>query len=380
MDFTLTTYKKLLNTLKSKGYTFQPFADAIENPRPNTIILRHDVDLHPENALRTARIEHSLGIRSTYFFRIIPETFKPEIIRQIADLNHEIGYHYEDMTLAAGSAGSRQYAESSNREEVRSRKYEVSSKKDCSKQKAETSDEESIEEGTGKSAEGIPFRGPRGKRGKTEAGDRRQAAGESSNGEEVRSRKYEVSSKKAYSKQSRDAIHRVLNVIKSKNKTPENKTTLIDHAYQLFCHHLEQLRQYAEIKTICMHGSPKSKYDSRDIWNRYDYRKLGIIGEPYFDIDFDEVFYLTDTGRRWDGWKVSLRDKVPQQEQWEKEGLVFHTTKDIIKAAHQNKLPDKIMITTHPQRWTDRPLPWMKEWILQNLKNIVKRILVASEK
>ena len=103
----------------------------------------------------------------------------------------------------------------------------------------------------------------------------------------------------------------------AREENPENKTTLIDHAYQLFCHHLEQLRQYAEIKTICMHGSPKSKYDSKDIWeNRqgagqgYDYRALGIIGEPYFEIDFDEVFYLTDTGRRWDGWKVSLRDKA----------------------------------------------------------------------
>ena len=132
-----------------------------------------------------------------------------------------------------------------------------------------------------------------------------------------------------------------------------------------------------------MHGSPKSRYDSKDIWeNRqgagqeYDYRQLGIIGEPYFDIDFDEVFYLTDTGRRWDGWKVSLRDKVPQQEIWEKEGLVFHSTKDIIKAAENNQLPNKIMITTHPQRWTDRPLPWVKELVWQRVKNVGKYFLV----
>ena len=59
-----------------------------------------------------------------------------------------------------------------------------------------------------------------------------------------------------------------------------------------------------------MHGSPRSKWDSRDIWQKYDYKKPGIIAEPYFDINFDEVFYLTDTGRRWDGWKVSLRDKL----------------------------------------------------------------------
>jgi len=135
------------------------------------------------------------------------------------------------------------------------------------------------------------------------------------------------------------------------------------------------------------HGSPKSKYDSRDTWkNRqeagqeYDYRKLGIIGEPYFDIDFDKVFYLTDTGRRWDGWKTSIRDKVPQQERWKKQGLVFHTTKDIIKAAENNQLPDKIMITTHPQRWTNKLIPWIKKFVWQRIKNTGKYLLVQKKK
>jgi hypothetical protein len=88
------------------------------------------------------------------------------------------------------------------------------------------------------------------------------------------------------------------------------------------------------------------------------------------------VFYLTDTGRRWDGWKVSLRDKIPQKEEWKKQGLVFHSTKNIIKAAENNNLPNKIMITTHPQRWTDRPVPWVKELVWQNLKNVGKYFLV----
>ena len=100
------------------------------------------------------------------------------------------------------------------------------------------------------------------------------------------------------------------------------------------------------------------------------------MGEPYFDINFDEVFYLTDTGRRWDGWKVSLRDKVPQQEQWKEQGLVFHSTQDVIRAAQKGKLPDKIMMTFHPQRWTDRPLPWLKELVWQGVKNFGKYFLV----
>jgi hypothetical protein len=91
---------------------------------------------------------------------------------------------------------------------------------------------------------------------------------------------------------------------------------------------------------------------------------------------FRKVFNLTDTGRRWDGWKVSLRNKVPQQETWAKQGLVFHSTKDIIHAAENNQLPDKIMIKTHPQRRTDRPVPWVKELVWQNVKNVGKYFLV----
>ncbi len=61
-------------------------------------------------------------------------------------------------------------------------------------------------------------------------------------------------------------------------------------------------------------GSPTSKFDSRDLWKKYDYRDFGIIGEPYFDIDFSKVLYLSDTGRRWDGDKFNVRDRVLRPE------------------------------------------------------------------
>ena len=95
MDFTLKTYKNLLRTLKTRGFAFYTFSGYLQKEqakRPNQqVILRHDVDLLPENALQTAKIENNLGIRSTYFFRIIPEVFQPGIIREIAGLGHEVG-------------------------------------------------------------------------------------------------------------------------------------------------------------------------------------------------------------------------------------------------------------------------------------------------
>jgi len=134
-----------------------------------------------------------------------------------------------------------------------------------------------------------------------------------------------------------------------------------------------------------MHGSPLSKWDNRDLWERYDYRDFGIIAEPYFDLDFDEVFYLTDTGRRWDGDSVSVRDKVKMLERGnvktlerKKEfwNLKFRHTWDIIKAVERGLLPDKIILNVHPQRWTDNPLEWTKELDWQNFKNVIKRLML----
>ncbi len=157
-------------------------------------------------------------------------------------------------------------------------------------------------------------------------------------------------------------------------ESERGREELIDLAYESFCRNLEMFRKNFDIKTICMHGSPRSKYDNKDIWKKYDYKELVIIGEPYLDIDFNEVFYLTDTGRRWDGYKVSIRDKVSnQQKKWEEQGLVFHSTQDIINAAEENRLPDKMMMTFHPQRWHDNMLMWTEELVTQNIKNVIKR-------
>jgi hypothetical protein len=71
-----------------------------------------------------------------------------------------------------------------------------------------------------------------------------------------------------------------------------------------------------------------------------------------------------------------VHGKVPRQEYWIKQGLVFHSTRDIIKAANEGRLPDKIMMTFHPQRWNDKPLPWLKELVWQGVKNVGKRVLL----
>lgn len=156
-----------------------------------------------------------------------------------------------------------------------------------------------------------------------------------------------------------------------------------DAAYDDFCRNLETLRKLVPVRTACAHGSPRSPWNSQDIWNQHDIHNSGIEYEPMMDTDFSETLYLTDTGRRWDGYKVSVRDKVPRyQEQWEKEGLVFHSTKDIIHALHDLQHPihhKSILINTHPQRWMPFGTQWLAEACLQNIKNIAKRIIVCTK-
>ncbi len=244
MDFTLSKYSELLDALKAYGF--------------DELTLRHDVDLKPANSLCTAQMEAEKGLHGIYYFRAVPDSWDEEIIKLIALLGHEIGYHYESLTTCNGD---------------------------------------------------------------------------------------------------------------------------VDKAYEDFCANLERLRALVPVRSICMHGSPRSPFDSKDIWKKYDYTALGIENEPYLDTDFSKVFYLTDTGRRWDGYKVSVRDKIPQyQDQWVAQGLTFHFTDDIIKGLHKGIISKRLMITVHPQRWNPMGPAWCKELLMQNAKNLVKRALLISKK
>ena len=122
-----------------------------------------------------------------------------------------------------------------------------------------------------------------------------------------------------------------------------------------------------------MHGSPMSKYDSKDLWISNDYADFGIIGEPYFDIDFNKEFYLTDTGRNWKNQKISVRDRVDTKYEFN-----ISSSYQIINALKDGILPDQMMFIFHPQRWSDNPLFWTKELVYQNIKNQLKKFIVKT--
>ena len=163
----------------------------------------------------------------------------------------------------------------------------------------------------------------------------------------------------------------------------ENLTTTqgdVQKALKDFSYNLNKLRQLVDVKTICMHGSPMSKYDSRDIWKYTSYKDFDIIGEPYFDIDFSKVFYLTDTARMWDGFKYNIRDKTDLIEShWYSKGISYHSTGEITSAISSGRLPGLTMISAHPQRWTNNYFHWSYELMLQTMKNQVKKLYVKKK-
>lgn len=250
-DFTVASYKNLLNAFVYSGYYCSTYLDFVtsRSPQNRTVILRHDVDDRPENSVQFAEIEASLGLLGTYYFRNVKESFDAEKIKKIADFGHEIGYHYEDLSLSKG---------------------------DCVA------------------------------------------------------------------------------------------------AIQSFERNLTLFREFYPVKTICMHGSPMSRFDNRDIWKIYDYRKYGIIAEPYFDTDFNDVFYISDTGRGWNNVCASVRDKVRSPFD-----IAIIDSIDFVHLITSGSFPDKVMLNVHPQRWNDNYSEWLTELIWQNIKNVCKTIMLG---
>ena len=164
-------------------------------------------------------------------------------------------------------------------------------------------------------------------------------------------------------------------------ETMDTSSGDVDKAYEEFLKHLKTFKAINPVETISMHGSPMSKYDNRDIWRKYDYKDLGIIGEPYFDFNFNEVFYITDTGRAWDGHKYNIRDRAPIENPLTNSvflNLKYHSTSDIIAAINDGTYPSQVMMNFHPERWTDIRSLWFKQLLKQNLKNQVKRLILIK--
>lgn len=248
MDFTFKKFRKLLLTFKEQNYEILPVDYYLDNTHDKFLVLRHDIDRYPGNAVKMAKLENELGIKATYYFRIVPNVYKEEIIKQIQNLGHEVSYHYEDLSLMKGN-------------------YEKA----------------------------------------------------------------------------------------------------IEH----FEFQLNKFRKYTAVNTICRHGSPLSKWDNKKLWNKYNYKDFGISLDTETDIDFNDVFYISDNGMGWNKTNTSVRDKVSTHF-----NIPIKGSDHLMKLIKNNGLPNKIMLNAHPDTFFDFGIKWILNFMLIKSKNIIKWLIV----
>ena len=141
-----------------------------------------------------------------------------------------------------------------------------------------------------------------------------------------------------------------------------------EKAIRLFEEELKLFRRFCDVKTICMHGNPLTKWINKDLWKKYDFKEFGILGEAYSSFDFSEIAYFSDTGRDWS--KIGIKINIEQI----KSRPTIKSTRDLIERIKSENF-DNLYIVTHPQRWSNNIVSWVRELIFQDIKNVGKKIL-----
>jgi hypothetical protein len=106
-SFSYTHYRTIIRRAKEREYRIMQMREYTQaRPSQRVLLLRHDIDTHPECAERLARVERDLGVRSTYFVRVHTDMYNPfgfrvyPILRNILEMGHEIGLHFENTDMS----------------------------------------------------------------------------------------------------------------------------------------------------------------------------------------------------------------------------------------------------------------------------------------
>ncbi|NMC45015.1 MAG: hypothetical protein GYA46_13935 [candidate division Zixibacteria bacterium] len=103
MLFTYESYRRLLETIGRSGYAIYGIEDILAARAAGTIpdgtyvAIRHDVDYFPDRAKAIAEIEAERRISTTYYIRRRFFDTDIDMVRTIAGLGHQVGYHYEEV-------------------------------------------------------------------------------------------------------------------------------------------------------------------------------------------------------------------------------------------------------------------------------------------
>jgi hypothetical protein len=232
-------------------YEIKPVHNYAFSNSEKVLFMRHDVDRGLLKTQKMAELEAAAGIFTSYYFRGVSNVAKPDVIKKVRDLGHEIGYHYEELSICNGN-------------------YEK--------------------------------------------------------------------------------------------------------AYDLFRKNLDFIRQFYPVKTICMHGSPLSKWDNKLFWEKYTKSDFNISLDATTDIDYNITFYITDSGMGWNKGSVTVRDKVNSHF-----NIPIRNTTHLQSLLLSGELPNSILLNTHPTTFSSNTFYSITNRFVHKAKNIPKYIIVKSK-
>jgi hypothetical protein len=143
-------------------------------------------------------------------------------------------------------------------------------------------------------------------------------------------------------------------------------------ALYLFAQEVSEMRKIGKINTICMHGTPLSKYNNKDFGTYIKYDKYEISGDALLSIK--DLQYFSDTGRGWNS-ENNIRDYIPNN----KKIRLLANTDDLIDYISTCSDP-VIYINIHPNRWASTPTEWMFSYLEDFIFNVGKKVLMLRGK
>jgi hypothetical protein len=146
----------------------------------------------------------------------------------------------------------------------------------------------------------------------------------------------------------------------------------MEAALRLFQQRLEALRSITECRTVCMHGSPLSKYNNLDLMRSNRWKEFGLLGEAILSFKKFNIIYLTDTGGGWGFYgSHNLRDRLPKS--GEKAANMPRSTSDLLYLLERDGVP--IYLNIHPERWATGW--WDGIWcgLIDSISNAIKYTL-----
>lgn len=131
---------------------------------------------------------------------------------------------------------------------------------------------------------------------------------------------------------------------------------------------LAELRRLAGVQTVAAHGSPLSRFSNIGRSRGLELERLGLLGEPGLDFDFERVLYVTDTGGSF-GSPHNVRDRVAGR------NLPRRATPSNLAELLQPESEPLVLLNTHPERWPATAIGLCQAVVTDTVVNIAKSLV-----